>query len=90
MLMRYTILLSCAAGADFVPKGTVDIVFQPTDNVSCAPVIIIDDTSQERNEVFETIFTIPGSSIAMPMMLRLVANITIIDDDIPSKSARGG
>lgn len=67
-------------------NATVNIVFQPLDNESCARVIIIDDTNQERNEIFQALFTIPGGPVGMPVMLQLAANITIIDNDMPSES----
>lgn len=84
LIQVHPFLFRCAGGDDFVPKTSVDIVFGTDDTESCAPVVIIDDTSQENNEIFETIFTIPG--VGMQTMQRLVANITIIDDDEPSES----
>ena len=65
----------------------MEIEFQPMDEIVCAPVVIIDDTTQEMPEDFELIFTIPGGPLGMPAMLQLIANITIIDNDMPGKLA---
>ena len=69
-------------GSDFKGQNAT-ITFNPTDVIACDNVTIIDDTKQEVNEGFKATFTIPG--VGGFLVLQLVANVTIIDDDGPSK-----
>ena len=72
-------------GDDFMGQTNVVITFGPTDSIACNNIVVIDDSTPEVTEAFQVTFLIPGLSGGL-VEQQLVANVTIIDNDGPSKS----